>query len=252
MGRHARRCGRPSPCGGAPERRSGDPDDRLPRRLGGGSEPRPSHAEGLNFPDSWAVASVACALLYGRSFMLFSLLYFLVRRLLGAGGRLTDEKDIELLVLRHQVKVLQRQVTRPRHSGDPPPLASRTRETEVDVPQDRPPGTTADRSGSPCAHPPSRPGEPPLGLRADRRRASQARDPRGSDDDPDPAPECATRSCPAAHGPNLDRVPPGASERGHRLRLLHRRDHLAPDVLCPRVHRAREPADPPERVHRAP
>src|SRR5665811_1309640 len=46
--------------------------------------------------------------------MLFSLLYFLVHRLLGAGGRRSDEKDIELLVLRHQVKVLQRQVTRPR------------------------------------------------------------------------------------------------------------------------------------------
>jgi len=46
--------------------------------------------------------------------MLFSLLYFLVLRLLGAGGRLQDEKDIELLVLRHQVKVLQRQMKRPR------------------------------------------------------------------------------------------------------------------------------------------
>ena len=46
--------------------------------------------------------------------MLFSLLYFLVRRLLGVGGRLQNEKDIERLVLRHQVKVLQRQVKRPR------------------------------------------------------------------------------------------------------------------------------------------
>jgi len=46
--------------------------------------------------------------------MLFSLLYFLVRRVLGAGGRQQVERDIELLVLRHQVKVLQRQVTRPR------------------------------------------------------------------------------------------------------------------------------------------
>jgi hypothetical protein len=44
--------------------------------------------------------------------MLFSLLYFLVRRLLGAGGRDQVERDIELLVLRHQVKVLQRQVAR--------------------------------------------------------------------------------------------------------------------------------------------
>jgi putative transposase len=46
--------------------------------------------------------------------MLFSLLYFLVRRLLGVGSRRQDQNDIELLVLRHQVKVLQRQVTRPR------------------------------------------------------------------------------------------------------------------------------------------
>jgi transposase InsO family protein len=46
--------------------------------------------------------------------MLFSLLYFLVCRLLGAGGRRAEERDIELLVLRHQVKVLQRQVARPR------------------------------------------------------------------------------------------------------------------------------------------
>ena len=36
--------------------------------------------------------------------MLLSLVYFLVARLLGAGSRLQDEKDIELLVLRHQVK----------------------------------------------------------------------------------------------------------------------------------------------------
>lgn len=59
--------------------------------------------------------------------MLFSLLYFLVRRLLGAGSRL-DEKDIELLVLRHQVKVLQRQVKRPRlHRLDRVLLAAASR-----------------------------------------------------------------------------------------------------------------------------
>jgi len=46
--------------------------------------------------------------------MLFSLLYFLVRHALGTGPRPKDERDIELLVLRHQVKVLQRQVKRPR------------------------------------------------------------------------------------------------------------------------------------------
>ena len=45
--------------------------------------------------------------------MLFSLLYLLVRRILGTGSRPQDERDIELLVLRHQVKVLQRLVKRP-------------------------------------------------------------------------------------------------------------------------------------------
>jgi transposase InsO family protein len=60
--------------------------------------------------------------------MLFSLLYFLVRRLLGAGSRLQDEKDIELLVLRHQVKVLQRHVKRPRlHRLDRVLLAAASR-----------------------------------------------------------------------------------------------------------------------------
>jgi hypothetical protein len=46
--------------------------------------------------------------------MLFSLVYFLVGRVLGTGQRPNEGREIELLVLRHQVKVLQRQVKRPR------------------------------------------------------------------------------------------------------------------------------------------
>jgi putative transposase len=46
--------------------------------------------------------------------MLFSLLYHLVRRTVGTGRRPRAERDIEHLVLRHQVKVLQRQLRRPR------------------------------------------------------------------------------------------------------------------------------------------
>src|SRR5438445_7914848 len=46
--------------------------------------------------------------------MLFSLLYLLLRRLVGTRQRPKEERDIELLVLRHQVKVLRRQVKRPR------------------------------------------------------------------------------------------------------------------------------------------
>jgi transposase InsO family protein len=45
--------------------------------------------------------------------MLLSLLYLILRRLIGRGQRPEDERDIELLVLRHQVKVLRRQVKRP-------------------------------------------------------------------------------------------------------------------------------------------
>src|SRR5438876_482034 len=50
----------------------------------------------------------------GRRSMLFSLLYFLVGRVLGIGRRPDEGREIELLVLRHQVRVLQRQVKRPR------------------------------------------------------------------------------------------------------------------------------------------
>ena len=46
--------------------------------------------------------------------MLFSLVYFLVGRVLGTGQRPDEGREIELLVLRHQVRVLQRQVKRPR------------------------------------------------------------------------------------------------------------------------------------------
>jgi transposase InsO family protein len=46
--------------------------------------------------------------------MLFSLMYFVVGRVLGTGRRQDEGREIELLVLRHQVKVLQRQVKRPR------------------------------------------------------------------------------------------------------------------------------------------
>jgi putative transposase len=46
--------------------------------------------------------------------MLFSLVYFLVGRVLGTGRRPHDGREIELPVLRHQMKVLQRQMTRPR------------------------------------------------------------------------------------------------------------------------------------------
>src|SRR5665811_1482299 len=126
------------------------------------------------------------------------------------------------------------------------------RDREVDLPPDRSPRPATARSRGPCAHPPAGPGEPPLGLCPDRGRAPQARHPGGCDDDPDPAPDGSPRSCPAADGPDLDRVPPGSSARDHRLRLLYRRDGLAAHPLRPRVHRARQPADLSQPVNGSP
>ena len=45
--------------------------------------------------------------------MLFWLLYLVVHRLLGTGERASDRRDVEILVLRHQLSVLRRQVKRP-------------------------------------------------------------------------------------------------------------------------------------------
>ncbi len=107
--------------------------------------------------------------------MLFSLLYFVVRRLLGTRRRPADEMDIELLVLRHEVKVLQRQAKRPRlhrprpdpvggsepgaaegtvvlvrcPARDPAPVAPGAREEEVDLQEEGSPRPATGRSRGP-------------------------------------------------------------------------------------------------------
>lgn len=50
--------------------------------------------------------------------MVSTIVFLTVRRLLGplSLGRRPDGKDVEIAVLRHQLAVLHRQVTRPRYS----------------------------------------------------------------------------------------------------------------------------------------
>src|SRR5437870_1379696 len=68
------------------------------------------------------------------SSMLLSLVYLLVGRVLGTGRRPNEGREIELLVLRHQMKVLRRQVNRPRlHRLDRLLLAAASRA----MPRDR-------------------------------------------------------------------------------------------------------------------
>jgi len=98
------------------------------------------------------------------------------------------------------------------------------------------------------AHPAPCSREPALELRADRGRAPQARAPCERDDGPHPAPNGPSGACPEAIRTDVDRVPAGPGGGHHRVRLLHRRDRPAPDALRPRVHRARQPADPRESV----
>src|SRR4051812_19057119 len=54
--------------------------------------------------------------------------FLILRRVLGVLGRSLDAKDVEIAVLRHQIGVLNRQVTRPRFAaGDRLILATLSR-----------------------------------------------------------------------------------------------------------------------------
>ena len=202
--------------------------------------------------------------------MAFSFLYLAFRALLGALVRCRrglDVKDVELLVLRHELEVLRRQVARPKlraadrallaaaachlprsvarrasgHPADAVAVASRARAPKV---------ATAARP----ARTPARPGrgagrgaaagtrESALGPSADQRRARQARLTGIANDCPSAARPRRTGAGSAAVGSGLARVParPGGEHR--RVRLLHRRERALAPLLRVVLHRARKPA----------
>jgi len=119
-------------------------------------------------------------------------LYALLRSLLGllTRSKRGEVTEIENAVLRHQLKVLRRQVRRPRfrpfdrvflaaagsrpsagqvgllprHAPDAAPVAPRTRPAEVDLPHREQAWTSCDRSRRPGTRAPPRQGEPEVGV----------------------------------------------------------------------------------------
>ena len=84
-----------------------------PRQLGGGLK----GTQTVDNVAEQAFPSVLLSLPRRDSPVLFALLYLVLRRLIGwaAGSPAAERsKDIEILVLRHQLEVLHRQMPRPR------------------------------------------------------------------------------------------------------------------------------------------
>src|SRR5439155_2455648 len=135
--------------------------------------------------------------------MVLSFLYLAFRALLGAlvrSRRGLDVKDVELLVLRHELDILRRQVARPKlvccrpgaaggcgcapaavfvrcavgDTADALTVASGARASEVAA-VSRPCREAAAVGGDPGAGAAAGTGEPALGSPADLRRASEAR-----------------------------------------------------------------------------
>src|SRR5450759_562556 len=167
---------------------------------------------------------------------MLSLLYLVVRALVGflvgggQQGRDDGSRDLEILVLRHQLRVLQRTAGRPKlHGIDRILLAAASRV----IPRERPVTFLVTPAILLRWH-------RELGIRvAATTIRTLLRTARAG-----PAPRRT--------GPTWTSVPPGSSARDHRLRLLYRRDGLAAHPLRPRVHRARQPADLSQPVNGSP
>jgi hypothetical protein len=191
--------------------------------------------------------------------MVFSFLYLALRALLGAlvrSRRGLHVKDLELLVLRHELEILRRQVARPK-------LGAADRALLAAVACHLPRSSLGVLLVTPrtlfrwhralvrrkWGQPSGRRGRPPLsaevrelvlrfarenprwGPSADLRRAGQARPPGVADQHPPSARPGAAGAGAAAVRAELARVPANAGGEHRRLRFLHRRDGVSAPVL---------------------
>src|SRR3990172_1726950 len=197
--------------------------------------------------------------------MLLALLYALLRRVIGSGRPSADrELEIEVVVLRHQVKVLSRKVGRPklrridkaflaacsrvvpRHrwgSFIVAPstllaLAPRARAAQMDIQAGtrRPP---AHRPGTRGAHLPYGKGEPTMGLHADQGGVPKARDERGCDHGEEGPSGRGARAPTPPGPPELDPLPACSGRRDLGMRLLQHRDRVLAHALRALLHRSR-------------
>ena len=173
--------------------------------------------------------------------MVRSLVALVLQRVLTLLTRRTENaKDLEIVVLRHQLWVLRRQVGRPRfrwsdrlllaaasrhlareylarlpgHAPDGAALAPRAGSTEVG-PRYRPSaGATTPQRGDAGVDSAVRSREPPVGVSADPRGTLEARPPGFGHYDPHPAGPPRTGARPAAGRRQLAGVPtPASGER---------------------------------------
>ncbi len=200
--------------------------------------------------------------------MFLSLCYVVLRRVLRLAALRVwsnDFKELEIVVLRHELAILRRRTRRPaltwtdrlflaaasrllprarwrsfhRDRGDAAALASALGGEAVDVCAAS--GAPADSSRDPSAGPASRAREPAVGLSTHRRRTEGPWHGGLGDDGAQLASGSGSRTRRHARGNELARVRASASAKHARGRFLHRRDDLAATAVRALLHRVGQP-----------
>src|SRR6266568_909356 len=181
--------------------------------------------------------------------------YMVVRAILRLLGESHDDqsKDLELFVLRHQLRVLRRKSRPPEadspgpcparsgeqgpsegpvggvpgDASDAAPLAPRARGKEVDVPAEGQVRAPTDRRRGPRPDLAAGQGEPPGGLHPDLRRAPHARDPSRRHHGQEAPPSARPRPGTSAFRSDLVGVPASSGARDPGLRLPYGGDDQA-------------------------